>query len=151
MSLGSVIDKVIAVIKAAIIGTPADYTLCKGVYDSDQIAFSAYPVICVGVPSLLDEDFPVIAQHAARDEEYTIEVVAYVQWEDTAANTRQIITLTDSVRSAIRADMKPPLIPLDGYCYQASIGESKFFLGSKGKIGLRISVTTLKYIKRIVV
>jgi len=153
MSLGSTIDKVITVIKLAIIGAPGseNYTLCKGVYDNDQISFSAYPVICIGVPSLLDETFPVIAQHSARDEEYTIEVVAYVKYADTAANTRQIITLTDSIRAAIRADMKPPLEPLGGDAYQGDLGTSKFVFGAKGDKLLRVSVTLVKYIQRIVV
>lgn len=146
MSLGGTIDKVIAVLKAAVM---PDYTNCKGIYDGDQLAYSAYPVICVGVPSLLDEDFPVIAQHSARDEEYTIEIVTYVQFEDTSANAREIITLTDSVRAALRADMKPPLHPLGGYCYEGEIDESKFVFGAKGDVLLRVGVTLVKYIKRI--
>ena len=84
MSLQTSITKVVALLKAAIM---ADYSVCKGIYENDQMAFSAYPVIIVGVPSLLDEDFPVIAQHSARDEQYTIEIVAYVEHADTAANT----------------------------------------------------------------
>jgi len=154
MSLATTIDKVILVLKTAIIGVaPAipDYTLCKGIYDNDQQAFSAYPVICVGVPSLLDETFPVIAQHSARDEQYAIEIVAYVKFEDSAANTRSIITLTDSIRSAIRADMKPPLEPLGGDAYQCDLDTSKFVFGMKGDIACRISVTIVRYIQRIVV
>ena len=148
MSLATTIDKVILVLRAAI--TPAgDYTLCKGIYDNDQVAFSAYPVIIVGVPSLLDETFPVIAQHSARDEQYAIEIVAYVKKADSAANTRQIITLTDSIRAAIRADMKPPLEPLGGDCYLAEIGDSNFLFGAKGDILFRLSVTIVKYIQRI--
>lgn len=150
MSLQNTINKVIAVLRAAI--TPAgDFTNCKGIYENDQNSFSAYPVICVGVPSLLDETFPVIAQHSARDEEYAIEIVAYVKYADTLASTRQINTLTESIRSALRADMKPPLEPLDGDCYQGEIGTSKFVFGAKGDILLRVSVTIAKYIQRIVV
>jgi len=148
MSLQNTITKVIAVLKAAIM---TDYTTCKGIYEGDQMSYSAYPVICVGVPSLLDETFPVISQHSVRDEEYTVEIVAYVKYEDTVANAREIITLTDSIRSAIRADMKPPLEPLDGDCYQGEIGTSKFVFGAKGDVILRISVTIVKYIQRIVV
>ena len=150
MSLQSTITKVIAVLRAAI--TPAgDYTLCKGIYEGDQISYSAYPVICVGVPSLLDETFPVIAQLSARDEEYAIEIVTYVKFEDTLASTREINTLTDSIRAALRADMKPPLEPLGGDAYQGEIGTSKFVFGAKGDILLRVSVTIVRYIQRIVV
>ena len=148
MSLQNTINKVIAVLRAAI--TPAgDYSLCKGIYENDQTAFSAYPVICVGVPSLLDETFPVIARLSVRDEEYTVEVVAYVKYADTLASTRQICTLTDSIRTALRNDIKTAAGPLGGDCYQGEIGSSKFVFGAKGDILLRVSVTIVKYIQRI--
>ena len=148
MSLQNTINKVIAVLKAAI--TPAgDYTNCKGIYENDQNSYSAYPVICVGVPSLLDEKFPVIARLTVRDEEYTIEVVAYVKYEDTLVSTRQINTLTDSIRDALRNDIKTDAGPLDGDCRQGELGTSKFVFGSKGDILLRVSVTIVKYIQRI--
>lgn len=149
MSLQNTIDKVIAVLKAAIIGTPADYTNCKGIYENDQSSFSAYPVICVGVPSLLDENFPVIARLTVRDEKYAIEIVTYVKYADTIASTRQINTLTDSIRTALRDDIKSATGPLDGDCYQGEIGTSKFVFGAKGDILLRVSVTIVKYIQRI--
>ena len=149
MSLQNTINKVIAVLKAAIIGTPADYTNCKGIYENDQSSYSAYPVICVGVPSLLDENFPVIARLTIRDEEYTVEVVAYVKYADTLTSTRQINTLTDSIRDALRDDIKLAVGPLDGDCYQGEIGSSKFIFGAKGDILLRVSVTIVKYIQRI--
>ena len=145
MSLQNTITKVIAVLKAAIM---ADYSVCKGIYENDQMAFSAYPVIIVGVPSLLDENFPVIAAHTLMDEEYAIEIVAYVKFEDTLASTREINTLTDSIRSALRADMKPPLEPLGGDCYLGQVGTSKFVFGAKGKILLRVSVTIVNYTER---
>lgn len=149
MSLQNTITKVIAVLRAAI--TPAaDYTLCKGIYEGDQMSYSAYPVICVGVPSVLDENFPVIAGHTVRDESYTVEIVAYVKYADTAANARQIVTLTDSIRAAIRTDMKPPLEPLGGDCYQCEIGSTNFVFGAKGDILLRVSVTIIRYIQRVV-
>jgi len=53
MSLSNIIDKVITIVKN-------DVNL-KGVYWGDQMGYSDYPVACVGAPSLLDEDFPVIA------------------------------------------------------------------------------------------
>jgi len=149
MSLQSSITKVIALLKAAIIGTPAVYTNCKGVYEGDQMSYSEYPVICVGVPSLLDEDFPVIARQTVRDESYTIEIVAYVKFADTELNTRQIITLTESIRTALRDDIKSASGPLDGDSYQGEMGYSKFVFGAKGDKVLRVSVTLVKYIQRI--
>lgn len=152
MALGTAIDNVILILKTAIIGVaPAvpSYTLCKGIYDGDQMAFSAYPVICVGVPVLLDEKIPVIAGGSVRDEGYTIEALAYVKLADTAANTRQIITLTDSIRTALRNDIKPPGDPCSGHCYLGELGDSRFFFGAKGSIALRCSSTLVKYIKRI--
>ena len=153
MSLATTIDKVILVLKTAIIGVapaPVSYALCKGIYDNDQMAFSAYPVIIVGVPSLLDETFPVIAQHLVRDEQYAIEIACYVKSEDSSVNTRSIITLTESIRTALRADMKPPLLPLGGGgVYLGELGTSKFTFGSKGDILLRVSVTIVRYIERI--
>ncbi len=149
MSLQNTINKVIAVLKAAIIGTPADYTNCKGIYENDQSSYSAYPVICVGVPSLLDEDFPVIARQTVRDEAYTIEIVVFVKFEDTVANTRQLVTLTESVRTALRDDIKSASGPLDGDSYQGELGYSKFVFGSKGGIRFRVSVSLVKYIQRI--
>ena len=147
MSLQSTITAVIAVLKAAIM---ADYSVCKGIYEGDQSSYGAYPVICVGVPSLLDETFPVIAQHDIRDEKYSIEIVAYVKYADTALNARSINTLTDSIRSALRADMKPPLEPLGGGgVYEGEIADSKFVYGAKGDILLRVSVTIVKYTQRI--
>ena len=152
MSLQTTITKVRAVLKATIIGTPADYTNCKGIYENDQKAFSAYPVIIVGVPSLLDETFPVIAAHTIRDESYAIEIAVYVKYVDTLASTREIITLTESIRTALRNDMKPPLEPLGGGgIYQGEMGYSKFTFGSKGDIGVRVSATIVNYMERITV
>jgi len=147
MSLQNTITKVIAVLKAAIM---VDYSLCKGIYEGDQNSYSAYPVICVGVPSLLDEKFPVIARQSVRDEEYTVEIAAYVKYDDTALNARQIITLTESIRTALRNDIKAAAGPLDGGgVYQGSVETSNFVYGAKGDIILRISVTIVKYIQRI--
>lgn len=146
MGLSSIIDKVIVLIREAIIGTAGseDYTNCKGVYYGDQMGFKEYPVICVGAPSLLDEKFPVIAGQTVRDEKYVVEIVAYVKIEDTEANAKQLITLTDSIRTALRADLS-----LGGYVYQGEISNTKFVFGAKGDILLRISVTLVEYIKRI--
>ena len=152
MSLNDIIDKVIVIVREEIIGIAGaeDYSLCKGVYDGDQMSYSAYPVICIGVPSLLDETFPVIARQTVRDESYAIEIVAYVKVEDTAGNARQLRTLTDSIRKAIRDDIKLVSAgPLAGYVDHGEIGDSRFVYGAKGDILLRVSVTIIKYIKRI--
>ena len=146
MSLQTSITKVIAILKAAIM---ADYSACKGIYEGEQDSYSEYPVICVGVPSLLDEDFPVIARQTVRDEAYTIEIVVFVKFEDTVANTRQLVTLTESVRTALRDDIKSASGPLDGDSYQGELGYSKFVFGSKGDIRFRVSVSLVKYIQRI--
>ncbi len=147
MSLQSSITKVVALLKAAIM---ADYSVCKGIYEFDQQAFSEYPVIIVGVPSILDENFPVIARQTVRDEAYTIEIVAYVKFVDTLVSTREIITLTESIRTALRDDIKQAVGPLGGGgVYQGEMGDSKFVFGAKGDILLRVSVTLVRYIQRI--
>ena len=146
MSLQNTITKVIAVLKAAIM---SDYTDCKGIYEGVQMAHSAYPVISVGVPYSFEERFPVISRLTVRDEEYTVEILAHVKYADTVASARQIITLTESIRTALRDDIKTNAGPLDGDCYQAELGKSEFFQISNGDILLRISVTTVKYIQRI--
>lgn len=136
MSLSDVIDKVIDIVKAD--------TNLKGVYFGDQLSYSDYPIACVGAPSLLDENFPVIAQQSIRDEKYTVEVAIYQKFEDTEINAKSIITLTDTMRAALRADLQ-----LGGYVYMGEIGNTKFVFGAKGDILLRISVTTVEYTKRI--
>ena len=149
MSLQNTITKVIAVLRAAI--TPAgDYTLCKGIYEGDQMSYSRYPVICVGVPSILDENFPVIARQSIRDEFHAVEIVAYVKYADSALNARQLVTLTDSIRAALREDIKAAAGPLGGGSYyQGAVETSNFVFGAKGDILLRVSVTIVKYIERI--
>jgi len=144
MGLATVYDAIIAVIY--------DEDTLEGAYFGDQLAFSAYPVACVGVPGLLGEVMPVIAQHSVRNETYTAEIIIYVKFADTAANALSIITLTEAMRDALRADMKPPNQPLSGECYTGELGDSKFVYGEKeGGVRLRISVTKVEYTKRIVV
>ena len=143
MSLTDILDKVIDIVN--------NDTNLKGVYFGDQSAYSAYPVACVGTgePFMLDENFPVIAQQTERDEKYTVGILILQKFEDTEANAKSIITLTETMRDALRADMKPPLHPLGGYCYEAELANSKFVWGTKGEILLRISLTIINYIKRI--
>jgi len=126
MSLASVIDKVIGLVK-----TDTDL---KGTYFGDQMGISDYPVAVVGAPSLLDEDFPVIAAQTIREERYTVEIVIYDKYEDTEASAKSIITLTDT---------------LSGYALLGEINDTKFVFGAKSDLLLRISVTTVTYTKRI--
>ena len=138
MGLAAVLDKVIAIVD--------NDTDLKGVYFGDQTAYSAYPVACVGTgePFMLDENFPVIAQQTIRDEKYTIGILILQKFEDTAAKARSIITLTETMRDALRADLT-----LGGDCYQGEMASSKFVWGAKGETWLRISLTIVNYIKRI--
>jgi len=137
MGLSDTIDKVIDIVKAD--------TNLKGTYFGDQSAYSAYPVACVGTgePFMLDENFPVIAQQTVWDEKYTVGILILQKFEDTEANAKNIITLTETMRKALRANLD-----LDGYCYQGELGNSKFVWGTKGDILLRISLTIVNYIKR---
>ena len=99
---------------------------------------------------MLDENFPVIARQSVRDESHAIEIVAYVEYADTVANTRQIVTLTDSIRTALRNDIKVAAGPLGGGTYyQGAVETSNFVFGAKGDKLLRVSVTIVKYIERI--
>ena len=136
MGLKTTIDKVKVLIEA-------DTSLAR-TYIGDQIAYSKYPVACVGAPPLLDENFPVIAAHTVRDEIHTVEIVIYVSYADTEANTAELLTLTDTMRGKLRADLN-----LSAYAYLGEIGNSKFLFGSKGKQLLRYSVTTVAYTVRI--
>ena len=135
MALADIIDKVIDIVKVD--------TNLKGTYWGDQMGYSAYPVACVA-SSLLEEEFPVIARQLVRDEKYTVEIIIYVKLEDTLANCKSIITLTDTMRAALRGDLT-----LGDYVYQSKMGASKFLFWASGNILLRFSVTTVEYIKRI--
>jgi len=138
LGLSDVLDKVIAIVD--------NDTDLKGVYFGDQTAYSAYPVACVGTgePFMLDENFPVIAQQSVHDEKYTVGILILQKFEDTEANAKSIITLTETMRNALRADLT-----LSDYCYQGEMASSKFVWGTKGDIWLRISLTIVEYIKRI--
>ena len=138
MGLADILDKVIAIVN--------NDTNLKGVYFGDQTSYSAYPVACVGTgePFMLDENFPVIAQQTIRDEKYTVGILILQEFEDTEANAKSIITLTETMRDALRADLT-----LGGYCYQGEMASSKFVWGTKGEIWLRISLTIVNYVKRI--
>lgn len=136
MGLSSIITKVIDLVKTD--------TNLKGTYYGDQMGISAYPVAVVGAPSLLDEDFPVIAAQKIREERYTVEIVIYDKYEDTEASAKQIITLTDTMRENLRSDLT-----LGDYALLGEINNTKFVFGAKGDLLLRISVTTATYTKRI--
>lgn len=114
-----------------------------GVYFGDQESFSAYPVICVGSPPLLNEKFPVMAGQVIRDETYNIPILLYVEYEDTLANNKLLYNLTCAIMTALRKEY------FDNYVYQIEILQTRYVFAQKGDMTLRISETTIQYKKRI--
>lgn len=133
----ALIDKIIAALNTA------DIEGVVGVYFGDQEAFSAYPVICVGAPPLLNEEFPVMAGQTVRDEIYNIPILLYVKYADTIANKKSLYNLTSAIRTALRTER------FSDYVYLAEIKTSRYVFAQKGDVSLRISETTIKYTKRI--
>ena len=135
--LSDVMEKVIDIVKGD--------TNLKGVYWGDQLAFSDYPVACVGAPISYDEEFPVIAAQKVWEEKYTIEIIIFVRFADTSINAKEIITLTDTLRNNLRGNLN-----LDSYVLVGDIGTTRYYIGTKtGDIIVRFSVTTVSYTKRI--
>jgi len=114
-----------------------------GVYFGDQEAFSAYPVICVGSPPLLNEEFPVMAGQVVRDEIYNIPILLYVEYADTIANKKLLYNLTGAIKTALRKEY------FSDYVYIINILQTRYVFAQKGDVSLRISETTIKYTKRI--
>ena len=133
----ALIDKIIDAINTA------DLEGVVGVYFGDQESFSAYPVICVGSPPLLNENFPVMAEQASRDEIYNIPILLYVEYIDTIANKKLLYNLTSAIKTTLRKD------DFDGYVYLINIEQTRYVFAEKGNTNLRISETTIKYTKRI--
>jgi len=135
----ALIDKIIAALKTAAIEGIA------GVYFGDQEAYSAYPVICVGAPPLLNENFPVMAGETVRDEIYNIPILLYVKYTDTLANRKQLYNLTGAIKTVLRSNY------LSNYVYLVEILQTRYVFATKilGAINLRASETTIQYRKRI--
>ena len=131
------IDKIITALNTAAIEG------IVGVYFGDQESFSGYPVICVGAPPLLNEEFPVMAEQAVRDEIYNIPILLYVEYADTLANKKLLYNLTSAIKTALRKEY------FSDYVYLINILQTRYVFAQKGDVSLRISETTIKYTKRI--
>lgn len=140
-AITTLIDNIIIALNAAIASTAL--TGIVGVYFGDQEAYSAYPVICVGAPPLLNENFPVIAGETIRDEIYNIPILLYVEYADTLANNKLLYNYTGAIRTALRTNN------LSSYVYLIEIQQSRYAFAQKGDVTLRISETTIRYTKRI--
>jgi len=120
-----------------------------GIYFGDQESFSAYPVICVGSPPLLNEKFPVMAGQAVRDETYNIPILLYVEYEDTLANNKLLYNLTCAIMTALRKEYFWDAVLGKNFVYQIEILQTRYVFAQKGDVTLRISETTIQYKKRI--
>ena len=121
----------------------ADIEGVVGVYFGDQEAFSAYPVICVGSPPLLNEEFPVMAKGGTYDEIYSIPILTYVKYADTLANNKQIYDIDGEIKTALRNDY------FSDYVYMIDIIQTRYAIAKKVGVNIRVSETTIKYTKRI--
>ena len=133
----ALIDKIISALNTAAIDGVV------GIYFGDQEAYSAYPVICVGAPPLLNENFPVMAGQTVRDEIYNIPILLYVEYADTLANNKLLYNLTGAIMTALRTNY------LSGYVYLIEILQTRYVYAQKGDRTLRVSETTIRYTKRI--
>ena len=121
----------------------ADIEGVVGVYFGDQETFSAYPVICVGSPPLLNEEFPVMAKGGTYDEIYSIPILTYVKYADTLANNKQIYDIDGEIKTALRNNY------FSDYVYIIDIIQTRYALAKKVGVNIRVSETTIKYTKRI--
>jgi len=121
----------------------ADIEGIVGVYFGDQEAFSAYPVICVGSPPLLNEEFPVMAKGGTYDEIYSIPILTFVKYADTLANNKQIYDIDGAIKTALRTNY------FNDYVYIIDIVQTRYVLADRGKEHFRVAETTVKYVKRI--
>jgi len=136
-AITTLIDNIIAALRTAAIDG------IVGIYFGDQEAYSAYPVICVGAPPLLNENFPVMAGQSVRDEVYNIPILLYVEYADTLANNKLLYNLTGAIMTALRTNY------LSNYVYMIEILQTRYVYAQKGDRTLRVSETTIRYTKRI--
>jgi len=136
-AITTLIDNIISALRTAAIDG------IVGVYFGDQEAYSAYPVICVGAPPLLNENFPVMAGQTVRDEIYNIPILLYVEYADTLANNKLLYNLTGAIMTALRTNY------LSNYIYMIEILQTRYVFAQKGDVTLRVSETTIRYTKRI--
>ena len=133
----TLIDNIIAALRTAAIEG------IVGVYFGDQESYSGYPVICVGAPPLLNENFPVMAGQLVRDEVYNIPILLYVEYEDTLANNKLLYNLTGAIATALRTNY------LSGYVILIEILQTRYVFADRGNDHFRVSETTIQYRKRI--
>ena len=133
----ALIGKIITALNTADIGGVV------GVYFGDQEAFSAYPVICVGSPPLLNEEFPVMARGGTYDEIYSIPILTYVKYADTLANNKQIYDIDGEIKTALRTNY------FSDYVYFIDIIQSRYAFAKKVGVNVRVIETTIRYTKRI--
>jgi len=135
----ALIDKIIAALRTAAIEG------IVGIYFGDQEAFSAYPVICVGSPPLLNEEFPVMAKGGTHDEIYSIPIITYVKYADSLANNKQIYDIDGEIKTALRNNY------FSDYVYFIDIIQTRYVFAEKpaGGTNLRVAETTIRYTKRI--
>jgi len=136
-AITTLIDNIISALNTA------DIDGILGVYFGDQEAYSAYPVICVGAPPLLNENFPVMAGQSVRDEIYNIPILLYVEYADTLVNNKLLYNLTGAIMTALRTNY------LSNYVYMIEILQTRYVYAQKGDVTLRVSETTIRYTKRI--
>ena len=141
-AITTLIDNIITALNAAITSTALAGIV--GIYFGDQESYSAYPVICVGAPPLLNENFPVMAGQAVHDETYNIPILLYVEYADTLANNKLLYNYTGAIRTTLRKNT------FTDFVYLIEILQSRYAFAQKGDVTLRISETTIKYIKRII-
>ena len=136
-AITTLIDNIISALNIA------DIDGIVGVYFGDQEAYSGYPVICVGSPPLLNENFPVMAGQSVRDEVYNIPILLYVEYADTLANNKLLYNLTGAIMTALRTNY------LSNYIYMIEILQTRYVYAQKGDVTLRVSETTIRYTRRI--
>ena len=136
-SITTLIDNIISALNTATIEG------IVGVYFGDQESYSAYPVICVGAPPLLNENFPVMAGQAVRDETYNIPILLYVEYADTLANNKLLYNITGAIITTLRTNT------FTNFVYQVEVLQTRYVFAQKGDVTLRISETTIQYKKRI--
>ena len=133
----ALVEKIISALNTA------DIEGVVGVYFGDQETFSAYPVICVGSPPLLNEEFPVMAKGGTYDEIYSIPILTFVKYADTLANNKQIYDIDGEIKTALRNNY------FSDYIYIIDIIQTRYVIAKKVGVNLRVSETTIKYTKRI--
>ena len=142
-AITTLIDNIISALNTA------DIDGILGVYFGDQEAYSDYPVICVGAPPLLNENFPVMAGQVNYDEIYNIPILLYVEYADTLVNKKLLYNATEAIKTALRKEYFWDAVLGKNFVYIIEILQTRYVFAQKGDVTLRISETTIQYKKRI--